>query len=80
MPHAFVAHTSEDAIDVIRRYAPNVIFLDFDLGQGLDTVAVAEYLQEQGFGGRVVILRKPIRAGSSSAYSYLGRGDAVRLI
>jgi hypothetical protein len=56
IPQAYVARTTDGAIEMIDRLKPDFVALDFDLGVGIDTKPVAEYLRNIGFSGRIVII------------------------
>lgn len=57
IPQAHVAHTSEGAIETIRRFGPDFTFLDFDLcpATATDSRPVAEYLRDANYAGKVFI-------------------------
>jgi CheY-like chemotaxis protein len=52
---AYLAHESAQAIDLIRRIEPDVVFLDFDLGLGRNSLDVAAYLRDSKYNGRVIV-------------------------
>ncbi|HEU5408675.1 MAG TPA: cyclic-phosphate processing receiver domain-containing protein [Nitrospira sp.] len=55
MPDAYLVHEIATAIELIDRTKPTHIFLDYDLGPGVDSSSVAECLARTGFSGEIVI-------------------------
>jgi DNA-binding response OmpR family regulator len=55
LPGAYLAHEPAQAIDLIRRIEPDVVFLDFDLGLGVNSLKVGAHLRDSKYNGRVII-------------------------
>jgi hypothetical protein len=55
LPEAFLAHEPVQAIDIIRQFEPQVCFLDYDLGVGINSLEIAAYLRDTKYGGRVIL-------------------------
>jgi hypothetical protein len=54
-PDPFFADTPEQATRILDDFAPNLIFLDYDLGLGIDSTSFALYLADAKFSGRIII-------------------------
>jgi hypothetical protein len=59
IPRAYLAHSPVYAIETIQRldlgrHPRDIIFLDWDLGAGIDSAPIAKYLAETRFPGRVI--------------------------
>jgi NAD+-processing family protein with receiver domain len=65
LPHAFLAHESEQVIRIIQQFEPDVCFLDYDLGLGVSSESVATYLAKSGFDGRIILHTQTISEETS---------------
>jgi hypothetical protein len=55
MPDAHLAHDAARAIDMVKRIEFGFIWLDYELGPGLDSIPVAEHLRDTRFAGAIYV-------------------------
>lgn len=55
LPHAFLAATPDESIQIIRQFEPTILFLDYDLALGMSSEPVARFLKASNYAGQVYI-------------------------